>query len=135
MVKFSWDESPTKIRRRMRRRRRRRRLAATTRGYFWIPCPRCKTEFGGNEMMGRFMIVIEQDSSHTTSKGICPACEVEMGRMGRQLCSRSGHTPQEGWTGLMRGNLVTVRFGGVPDVVYCTTCGVDLPREQHDVGA
>lgn len=131
-IAFSWDEPPDKIRRRMRLRRVWRRFAAVAGGYFWLPCPRCGTEFGGQEWadLGRFQLTTEMTESSRTSQGVCTACEVELGQMGRPLCERHGHTPLPVWIGGMIGpNEASVSFGGdiPPTVIYCSTCGVDLP--------
>ena len=47
---------------------------ATSRGYFWIPCPICGHEFGGHEIGG------SQALTESSSRCICRPCTNEVTR-------------------------------------------------------
>lgn len=52
------------------------KLYAAVMGYFWLPCPLCKQEFGGHEWRDidgkpSFIFI---PGSHHSSEGICPDC-------------------------------------------------------------
>lgn len=83
----SWDEDPARIRRRMRRWRPRRAIWAYRSGVFWLPCPTCGEPFSGHEWVGRFTVK-QPDRS---GRGVCPACEVDIGQMGAVLCREHCH--------------------------------------------
>lgn len=46
------------------------RIYAFIFGYFWLPCPICKKEFGGHQKNG----ILYTDYKLTTGKCICPNC-------------------------------------------------------------
>lgn len=47
------------------------RRHAYRRGYFWLPCPLCGTEFGGHEITGS---IPDPGKGPGTSRMICPFC-------------------------------------------------------------
>lgn len=54
-----------------------RKRSATWRGYFWLPCPICGMQFGGNEIEGGN--IPDPDYPPQSGRGvcICPACDRE----------------------------------------------------------
>lgn len=46
-------------------------------GYFWLPCPKCGTMFGGHQVApgGAHIIVERPDGQHCMC--VCPACDTE----------------------------------------------------------
>jgi hypothetical protein len=52
------------------------RLWAWAAGYFWLPCPVCKQEFGGHEWPQGFLRTGENEGLI-----VCPRCEIRRRRM------------------------------------------------------
>lgn len=53
-----------------------RKVRATLGGYFWLPCPRCGTMFGGHEAV--FCGWTTPDAAPGIHKGVCPPCGREI---------------------------------------------------------
>jgi hypothetical protein len=63
-------------------------LSANARGYFWLPCPICGRNFGGNEP-GAGMLM------HSWSNGTmtCPDCAVEAERRNQEFYKKNPFPP------------------------------------------
>lgn len=115
-----------------RRHQTRRMLSASFRGYFWMPCPLCGEEFGGNEWVNRISL---PGSEPGMSTGVCPACELDLGVAALPMCEQQGHRPV--WilseasatiapSGEARIDL-PIDLDAPPLRAYCQVCGLDLP--------
>lgn len=104
------------------------------RGYFWLPCPLCSEEFGGNEWVGRISLPAGEPGM---TQGICPACELDLGLYMVEMCERDGHRPvavlSEASTTSQGGGSfeisLSVDLSATPLRAYCGACGLDLPLD------
>ncbi len=126
----------SRARRQQRRAEPLRRLRARAGGYFWLPCPMCGESFGGHEWRGRLNI----PTGDSTSSGCCRACEADEGARAAVWCRTNGHTPNAVWTGrtgpqTSEGSQHSMGIGfdlsTLPDEYYCSTCFVDLPKDDY----
>jgi len=109
-----------------------RKFAAGLRGNFWMPCPLCGEEFGGHEWIGNVML---PDKEPGMSRGVCPACELDLRILALPYCEEHGHSP----TAVLGEATFTDRADGTmeaslpydpeatPIRAYCLVCGSDLP--------
>ena len=121
----------------MQRHRRIRRARARAGRYFWLPCPLCGEESGGHEWVGRIVLPVESGTPDVDGgRGVCPACELELGAKAAEMCERDGHDLRVVFGS---GPIPFVRDGAgnnigrvsvdlaKPAGAYCASCGIELP--------
>ncbi len=57
-------------------------------GYFWLPCPICRRNFGGHELKGDWLM-----RSWGEGEGVCPDCGPEAQRRNEAWMKAHPHPP------------------------------------------